>query len=103
MFKIQHNPTFKTIVPLSIAGQEEQPEIEVEFKYFGRRALREVIDRNAAEGEAAILKEVVVGWGRIDEPYSTEALDRLLDEFPAAASDFFIAYRRELVESKRKN
>ena len=103
MFKLQPNPTFKTKVAISVAGEKRQPEIEVEFKYLNRERVREYFDNLQGKTDAEALAEIIVGWSGVDEAYSPEALAILLDNYPAAAADLFESFRRELLEAKRKN
>lgn len=103
MFKLQPNPTFKAMVAIAIAGQDKPAEIEVEFKYLGRAAVRAFFDGLDGKSEAEALAEIVVGWSGVDAPYGQQALATLLDNYPTAAFDFFEAFRRELLEARRKN
>jgi len=103
MLKLQPNPTFKAKVPVSIAGQVRPTEIEVEFKYMSRSELREFFARNSGENDDVVVKEIIVGWSGVEEAFSEEALDRLLDKIPTASADLFAVFRRELLESKQKN
>lgn len=103
MFKLQTNPTFKAKVGISVAGQARPAEIEAEFKYLSKAAIAAYFDQLAGKSDAEALAEILVGWSGVDAPYSAEALALLLDSYPAAATDLFDAFRRELIEAKRKN
>lgn len=103
MFKLQPNPTFKARVPLSVAGADRCPTVEIEFKYLDKDALQTYYAALAGKSDADALSEIVVGWSGIDAAFSPEALEQLLTNYPAAAHDLFTAYRREVVESKVKN
>ena len=103
MFKLQPNPTFKVKVPISVAGEKRQPEIEVEFKYLNKERVKEYFDGLQGKTDAEALGEIIVGWSGVDEPYSIAALELLVVNYPAAAADLFEAFRRELLEAKRKN
>ncbi len=103
MFKLQSNPTFKAKVDISVAGQARPAEIEVEFKYLSKAAIKEYFDRLQGKDDAEALVEIVVGWSGVDEAYSAESLALLINNYPAAAADLFEAFRRELLEAKRKN
>ncbi len=102
-FKLQSNPTFKAKVGISIAGDSKPAEIEVEFKYLSKTAIKTYFDSLQGKTDADALDDIIVGWNGVDQPYSTEALATLIDNYPAAASDLFEAFRRELIEAKRKN
>lgn len=105
MFKINANPTFKCKVQISIAGSDKPGTIEVEFRHFPRAKLKAFYDamKTSDEDDAHHLKLIIAGWSGVDVPYSDEALEALLDQYPAAARELFAAYSTELLESKRKN
>lgn len=103
MFKLKPNPTFKTKVAISVAGEKRQPEIEVEYKYLNKDGVKDYFEHLQGKTDAEALAEIVVGWSGVEEAYSPEALAMLVDNYPAAAADLFEAFRRELLEAKRKN
>jgi hypothetical protein len=103
MFKLQANPTFTARVPISVPGAEKAPEITVEFKHFTRVGIKKFWEDAAGKEDADILADIIVGWKGVDQPYSKEALETLLDMFPAANRDLFAAFNTELFESRRKN
>lgn len=103
MFKLQPNPTFKVKVPISIAGQATPPQIEVEFKYLNKAAVKAFFEGMTGKTDAEALAELIVGWSGVDAPYSQDALATLVENYPASSADLFEAFRRELLEAKRKN
>ena len=103
MFKLQPNPTFKTKVGISVAGQESPDEIEVEFKYLSKPAVKAFFDALKGKDDVDALAEIMVGWSGTDHDFSPEALSELLDNYAAAAADIFWKFRHELLESKTKN
>ncbi len=103
MFKLQPNPTFKAKVGISVAGAAKPVEIEVEYRYLKKSAVKEFFDNLEGKNDGEALAEIVVGWTGIDQPYSTEALALLLDNYPASARDLFGAFSRELLEARTKN
>lgn len=102
-FKLQPNPTFKAPVPISVPGETKSPEIVVEFRFLGRKAVADYFRGLGGKSDAEALAGIIAGWEGVDAEYSPAALAQLLDNYPAAASDLFEAYRRELLEAKRKN
>lgn len=102
-FKIQPAPTFKATVGISVAGQAKPAEIEVEFKYLTKNAVRDYFGHLQGKTDAEALAEIVVGWSGVDVPYDAEMLAGLVNNYPAAAADLFETFRRELLEAKRKN
>lgn len=103
MFQLKPNPTFKVKVAISIAGEKRSPEVEVEFKYLNKKAIQAYFDGISGKSDAEALAEIIVGWSGVDAAYSAEALAELIDNYPAAAADLFDAFRKELLEAKRKN
>lgn len=103
MFKLQPKPSFKARINLSVAGEVKSPEVTIEFKYFTKPAVKDFFEQVAGKTDAEALAEIIVGWSGIDQPYSTENLAMLVDNYPAAATDLFEAFRVELLEAKRKN
>ncbi len=105
MFKLTANPTFKSQVHISIPGQDKPGVIMVTFKHQSKEQLKAFYDglRNSDDDDLTHLMKIISGWDGVDTPFSEEALDALLNQFPAAARELFAAYSAELLESKRKN
>lgn len=104
-FKLIANPTFKSKVAISIPGQDKPGTIEIEFRHMSREKLKDYYAQlaTADESDTTQLMKIIVGWIGVDTAFSEEALDALLDQYPAAARELFAAYSAELLESKRKN
>lgn len=102
-FKLQPNPTFKVPVDISVPGATEPARIEIEFRHLGRKAIEAYFRDAAGKPDAEGLAGIIVGWEGVDTLYSPEALGQLLDAYPASAIEIVEAYRRELLEAKRKN
>lgn len=105
MFAVQPKPTFKMDVVIPTVQGEGK--IKFEFKYMGRRAVKAFMD-SLGEGEAAredkdALLDVIVGWEGVDEKFSPESLDAVLDNYHGAAKAIFDAFLRGLFEGKQKN
>ena len=104
MFKIaQQNPTFRVRVAISQPGKKSAGDIEFEFLYLSKSAVRAMYESIEGKTDAEVLSEIIVNWSGVDEPYSPDALERLIDLFPASAMDIHNAFRSELMEAKRKN
>ena len=106
MFQLQPKPTFKSDVTIVTPGGGEG-KIKFEFKHMGRKALKAFFE-SLGEGEGArqdndALLDIIQGWEGVDEKFSPEALDTLLDNYPSAAKAIFEAYNRGLFEGKQKN
>ena len=103
MLKLQPNPTFKTKVSISVAGEARNQDIEVEFKYLSKSKIKSCFEEIAGKTDSDALFDIVVGWSGVEVAYSKDALAELIDNYPSAAADMFEAFRRELLEAKRKN
>jgi len=105
MFVLQPKPTFTSEVIIPTPAGDGK--INFEFKHMGRKALKAFFD-SLGEGENArpdseALLDMVGGWSGVDEKFSPEALESLLDNYPSAAKAIFEAYNKGLFEGKRKN
>ena len=103
MFKLQPNPTFKARVALTVPGEAEPAELVVNFRHLSRSGLKEFFSSLGDKTDAEALAEIIDGWEEIDTPYSAQSLAALLDNYPASGLELFDAYRRELMEARRKN
>ncbi len=107
MFKLNPAPEFDAKVPLSVAGVADPVEVPFRFRHKDKDALAAWISKGG-QLDAAMLQEVIVGWGVADddgEPaaFNLGALQRLLLNYPAADQEIFKSYVAELGRSKRKN
>ena len=102
MFKLQPNPTFKAKVDITLPGAQAAA-IEIEFKHLSRSGIKAYFEGLDGKTDAEALGAIIVGWSGIDAAYSAENLAALLDNYPTASVELFDAYRRELMEARRKN
>lgn len=108
LFRINPKPTFKAVVSLSLPGGDSAA-IEFEFRHKPRKELKSWVEATVGRSDLDALAEVVAGWsGVADESgalvrYSVDALDQLLDNYPAASKEIYAAYLRELTEARAKN
>ena len=105
MFVLQPKPTFKADVTIPTPTGEGK--ISFEFKHKGRKALRAFFEslssgENAREDSEALL-DLIQGWSGVDEAFSPEALETLLDNYPSSAKAIFEAYNKGLFEGRQKN
>lgn len=111
MFKLQANPTFKAIVPITRLGEDAPGLIEFKFKNVGVKRFDALIEasRSTTKNDLELLSELIESWAPEDEehgvdtPYSADALAALVDAFPSAVSDILIGYRMEMLGQRRKN
>ncbi len=116
--RIDPNPTFTSPVKLTVPGEQELAQISVTWRHKGRDQLKEWAARpllaTAAgivplEVEAEYLAEVIESWDGPRDPaggkvaFSTQALGRLLQSYPAAGEELYRQYLRAMTESRLKN
>lgn len=105
MFSVNASPTFKATVKFGTPDGEAS--FKVIFKHKGRKALAEFVQSLTAEDagrtDFEALTEIIVAWEDVKEPYSKDALEQMLDNYPTAAKAFFDAYFPALTEGARKN
>lgn len=104
-FTLQPKPTFTGEV--TIPTPTGDGKVTFEFKHMSRKALK-AFSESLGEGDTArpeieVLLDLVGGWTGVDEKFSPENLDILIDNYPAAAPAIFEAYKRCLFEGKQKN
>src|SRR5690606_16773986 len=95
-------PTFWSKVPVGIPGVEKPAMLNIEFKHKTRDELKDFCLKLKEREDAESLKEIVVGWKDVDEEYSHDTLDTLLDNFPSASLSMIETYIKEAVEAKGK-
>lgn len=103
-FKLQANPTFKSVVNIPIPGEKAEA-VSFTFRHKTRSQFDALI-AGLASGDThidAAVKDVVVEWVYPGVDYSPEALDKCLDMFPGSALAIFTSYRESLMEARRKN
>ncbi len=101
--KLQPNPTFNAVAELSVPGQDKPAKITVTFKHLSRKQIKDFFGALEGKTDADALGEVLTGWEGIDEKFNPEALQTLLDNYPAAAGELFESFRKNLMESRAKN
>ncbi|MEW6314634.1 MAG: phage tail assembly chaperone [Pseudomonadota bacterium] len=107
MLKLTPNPTFKAQIALTVPGQPDPAQIEIEFKHQTRADLQRWLARDVALEDA--LNEVIVSWDGVTDgngrplSYSADTLAMLLSNYPASGGELLNSYLRELTESRRKN
>ena len=78
--------------------------LDVEYRYKSKSALKTYYENMSGKTDEEALDEIIVGWKGKEVPeYSTEAMVDLMERYPAAAAEFFEAYRKELTGAKQKN
>lgn len=103
MFKLQPKTTFWAKCPISIAGEKKPVEIEIEFKYMSRDALKLFFENLDGKTDLEAISEIAMDWRGLDGEFSEENLNELLNNYPTAGTSLFEAFRSEMLEAKTKN
>lgn len=103
MFKLAPNSSFWAKVSLSVPGSEKPVQIELEFKYQSKTALKKYFESLESKSDAEAIGEIVLNWKGVDAEFSRENLEVLLENYSASVREIFAAYQREILEAKTKN
>lgn len=95
------NPTFKLKVEIPVAGGEVA-EVEFTFKHLGVKQLGEWSESNRDKLSAEAITEIALGWD-LDDAFTVENVERLLDGYGGADVAIFKAYLFELRGVRAKN
>ena len=105
MFVLQPKPVFTSDVIIPTPSGDGK--ITFEFKHMGRKALKAFFeslgDDDTSRPDNEALLDLISNWFGVDEKFSPEALEPLLDNYPSAAKAIFEAYNKGLFEGKGKN
>lgn len=102
VFKLNPEPTFRATVQIPVPGAEDMP-LEVEFRHKTRDALRQYLDGLADSTDEDALQAILVGWHNCETAFSREALETLLQNYPAAARAILARYAVEVSGARRGN
>ncbi|WP_247538437.1 phage tail assembly chaperone [Ralstonia pseudosolanacearum] len=106
MFSINPKPTFtaEADIPLAGGGTEK---LQLVFKHKTRDEVKAFFEHVSAgaddQSDADVLLEIVAGWEDVDVPFSREALDQLVQNYPSAPRAIFDTYLGELTGQRRGN
>ena len=88
---------------------DAQARLQLTYRHKGRNEMVAWVERAKTEDGAALLCEVVAGWGEVEgpdgelAPYSEQAFLTLLDDYPMAALEIFNDYVSVVPEFRTKN
>ncbi|USE78906.1 phage tail assembly chaperone [Cupriavidus gilardii] len=116
MFKINPNPTFTATVTIPVPGGKPE-KLKLTFRHKSRDQAKDYFDRIAKEAAEAIesgktddvarerraLEEIVAGWEDVDQPFSGDALEQLLQNYHGAATAILDTFTTELNLARRGN
>jgi len=101
MFTVQPKPTFT--LDVEIPTPNGPVEIRGTFKHKGRKAMAEFLE-GLSKGETTdveALMDLMVGWEKVDTPFSAEALEQVLDNYPTFGKAILDAYIAATLEGRQ--
>lgn len=102
IFKLNPEPTFRVSVPIPVPGAADM-ELEVEFRHKTRDELQAFFTGFQDRTDVECLMEIVAGWHNCETPFSREALETLLQNYPKANTAILGKYSAETVVSRLGN
>lgn len=99
--KLIANPTFKAKVGIPVAGGDPV-EIELTFKHRTKSALDEFIKTRTEKSDSESFLDMVVAWD-LDDVFSKDSVDTLLENYAGAGLATFRVYIDQLIQAKIKN
>lgn len=100
-FTLAIAPTFKAKVDIPVPGGRPSP-IEFTFKHKTRDDFKEFIDGLQGREDIEVLQEILSGWA-LDDAFTEENLDTLVQNYPASARAITEVYITESITAKRGN
>ncbi|PHM46629.1 phage tail assembly chaperone [Xenorhabdus miraniensis] len=97
-FSLVPNPKFKANVSIPVAGKEESEVVTFTFHHQPISALEEMREMPAVD----FFEKIIADWA-IEEPYNSNNLKLLLDNYPSAATAITTTYYNELLGNREKN
>lgn len=101
-FKLNPEPTFRATVDIPVAGADDTP-LEVEFRHKKKDDLKAFFVSFADRSDAECLLDIVVTWHNCEAPFNAEALETLLQNYPAAGKAILAKYSQEATGARRGN
>lgn len=99
--KLTANPTFKTKVPVPVAGGGAV-DVEMTFIYRRKTDLQAWIGSRSEKTDVESFMEMVSGW-ELEEPFSVETVTEFLEIYGGAGLATYRTYISELVGARIKN
>ena len=97
-FTLKPNPTFKANVKIPVAGQEQPEIVTFTFNHFPLSELETMKEKPVDE----FYQTIINNWA-ITEPYDSENLKVLFDNYPSSPSAITATYYSELLGNREKN
>jgi len=100
-FSLNPSPTFKAAVSIPVPGGRAV-DIEFTFKHRTREEFKEFMDSMDSREDADLLMDVVCGWD-LDDPFNTENIEKLTQNYLGSGHAIVEKYINELTRVRVKN
>lgn len=102
MFTLQPNPTFRAKVAIPVPGAPSV-KVEFEFRHKPKDELLAFLQATQGRDDIDVLLDVVVRWWDVDEDFSRESLNKLVQNYPGAGAAILGLYAKELADARLGN
>ncbi|PIQ26130.1 hypothetical protein COW64_12355 [bacterium (Candidatus Blackallbacteria) CG18_big_fil_WC_8_21_14_2_50_49_26] len=109
MIRLVPDPTFETVVRMTVPGQCEPAEVPMTFRHMTAKQAADWFAASKEKPSAEALADIVCGWcGVMGEdgaelPFTPESLAALVKNYQPAAREIVRAWQLGLTESRVKN
>ncbi len=101
MFKLLAQvPPFWIDVEIAVPAGDQPPVLPLLVEYRPASELDKLVQEG---GLGAFLRAVARDWRDVEVPFSPEALNQLIDQYPASPAAVWNAYTKAIRDAKRKN
>lgn len=85
-FRLKAAPTFRKVVQVPVPGGGKV-DLDATFRHFTRAQLLEWTEQEASAKRSDVqsLADIMVDWHNVEEPFGTEALGMLVDNYHTGA------------------
>lgn len=109
MIKVTPAPSYWAPVPFYVPGNEDPVIAQMQFRWqppeetilFAKKC--QDGDFGELPIEKVLADNVLVGWRDFDEPFSVDALGKVIKSYGRAAQEIITVWMRENAGAKRKN
>ena len=102
MFKRVAVPPFDLSFTVRGQGGFEVGTLTLVCKALRRKELDALLAQEDAQ-LTELLRAIVIGWNDSEEPFSVEALEDLMDQYPGIPQEFLKEYSRSMYMVQAKN
>jgi hypothetical protein len=95
------NPTFVATVDIPVHGGGSAP-VKFTFRHRSKKDFSAWRDSLEGKADAECITDLASGWD-LDDEFSAENIDRLLESYAGSGKAIFSVYLDEILQARRKN